>query len=133
MRVLLRIWPAAALALLAAACAPTPRPDAGTFPQALSGLGTEPFWGVRIEGTTVSYTNPQTPTPHSTTVTRREASGRLELAGTLDGRSLRITVAPQACSDGMSDRTYPFTLTLALGEQMLEGCAYPTGMPLPPA
>ena len=33
-------------------------------------------------------------------------------------------VTPGECSDGMSDRTYPFTVTLLLGEEQRTGCAW---------
>ncbi len=33
-----------------------------------------------------------------------------------------MTVTPLACSDGMSDRSYPFTVTLKLGEDLRNGC-----------
>ena len=35
-----------------------------------------------------------------------------------------MMVTPLACSDGMSDRTYPFTVTLGIGEDKRNGCAW---------
>jgi uncharacterized membrane protein len=34
-----------------------------------------------------------------------------------------------ACSDGMSDREYPFTVTLQVGEEKRMGCAWTDKMP----
>ena len=35
-----------------------------------------------------------------------------------------MTVTRLACSDGMSDRTYPFTVTLEIGDDKRNGCAW---------
>jgi uncharacterized membrane protein len=114
------------LALGASGCASTPAADNG-FPQALSGLGTEPFWNVEIAGGTVTYASADKPTPRSAPVFRHAAEGVLTMSGTLGKEALRLTVRRGACSDGMSDRRYPFALDLTLGSRALHGCAYPTG------
>ena len=41
--------------------------------------------------------------------------GGLSYSGTIDGRSFDMAVTPAECSDGMSDRTYPFVVTLRIG------------------
>ena len=40
-----------------------------------------------------------------------------------------MTVTPGACSDGMSDRTYPYTVTLKIGDDTREGCAWTDAQP----
>jgi uncharacterized membrane protein len=114
------------LALGVSGCVSTPAADDG-FPQALSGLGTEPFWNVEIAGGTVTYASADEPTPRSAPVVRHTAEGVLTMSGTLAGEALHLTVRRQPCSDGMSDRRYPFALDLTLGSRLLHGCAYPTG------
>ena len=38
--------------------------------------------------------------------------------------SLTVTLKMGACSDGMSDRTYPFAVTLQVRGEKREGCAW---------
>ena len=40
-----------------------------------------------------------------------------------------MTVTPLSCSDGMSDRTYPFTVTLEIGEETRNGCGWTDRQP----
>jgi uncharacterized membrane protein len=48
----------------------------------------------------------------------------LSFSGELAGASFEMTVTPLECSDGMSDRTYPFTVTLEIGEDLRKGCGW---------
>jgi uncharacterized membrane protein len=123
---------AAALAILCSACAPsgqapgqtpasTPAPT--RFPAKFFGLGTEPFWNIAVDGTTLTWTSADAPGERRIAVTRREEAGRLHLAGTLDGKALSATAWPETCSDGMSDRSYPYTLTVMLDGRKRMGCA----------
>ena len=78
---------------------------------ALRAVGTEPFWGARIEGRCVTYSHPEDQA--GTRVwTRYSASGNGGTwIGALLGRRfvLRTRAAP-GCSDGMSDRRYPIAV-----------------------
>ena len=47
----------------------------------------------------------------------------------LDGARFDMTVTPGECSDGMSDRTYPYTVTLAIGQQTRLGCGWTDAEP----
>lgn len=87
-------------------------------------VGTEPFWGGQALGHTLTYTTPDNPA--GTTVSVRRFGGRngLGLSGTLANRTLDMTVTPGNCSDGMSDRRFPFTVTLKLGDEVREGCGW---------
>lgn len=135
------VLPALALAVLVlAACsqaeAPVPPPVEPEPAPVLSGvdlarpvraLGTEPFWSVELTGTEMVYTAPEPPEQRApqpvpvvqgTTVTYD--------AETADGTGLRVTLVATECSDGMSDRTYPLTAMVKLGDQELTGCAAST-------
>ena len=57
------------------------------------------------------------------------SAGGLGFSGTLDGAAFDMTVTPGACSDGMSDRTYPYTVTLKIGDDTREGCAWTDAQP----
>lgn len=87
--------------------------------------GTEPFWSGEISGTTLRWTTPENQTGTVLTVKRFAGRNGLSFSGTLEGKSFDMTVTPDpACSDGMSDRTYPFNVTVRIGEDMRNGCAW---------
>jgi len=92
----------------------------------LRAVGTEPFWGARIEGRCVTYSHPEdqagtrvwtryTPVPNGGTWSGALGGQRFEL---------RIRAAP-GCSDGMSDRRYPIAVDLLVGGERRQGCAEP--------
>ena len=43
--------------------------------------------------------------------------------------SLTVSIAPGACSDGMSDRRYVYVAEVRVGREVLKGCAYRPGSP----
>ena len=73
-------------------------------------------FSTQIEGTTIA-------------VERFGGRGGLTFSGTLDGASFDMMVTPAECSDGMSDRTYPFNVTLQLGPETRYGCAWSDARP----
>jgi uncharacterized membrane protein len=81
---------------------PTPAPAAPPpAPAAYAGdfdvRGTEPFWAVEI----------------------REGGST-----TVDGQALAVTLREDAaCSDGMSDRAYPYAAVVVFGSETWRGCA----------
>jgi uncharacterized membrane protein len=87
-------------------------------------LGTEPFWSGEARGTTLTYTTPATPAGTKVAVHRFAGRNGLGLSGTLGDKMLDMTVTPGACSDGMSDRRFPFIVTLKLGEEVRMGCGW---------
>jgi uncharacterized membrane protein len=92
----------------------------------LRAVGTEPFWGARIEGRCVTYSHPddQQGTRVWTRFTGSAADG--SWSGSLKGSPfvLRTRAAP-GCSDGMSDNRYPIAVTLTVGGEQRSGCAQP--------
>src|SRR5688572_22689176 len=93
----------------------------------LRAVGTEPFWGAKIEGRCVTYSHPED--QQGTRVWTRYTPGRGgggTWTGTLGGRPFVLRARPQAgCSDGMSDRRYPFAVELTVGGEERQGCAEP--------
>jgi uncharacterized membrane protein len=87
-------------------------------------VGTEPFWGGEVKGGTLNYTTPATPDGTRIDVSRFAGRNGLGLSGKLAERTFDMTVTPGHCSDGMSDRSFPFTVTLKLGEEVREGCGW---------
>ncbi len=91
--------------------------------------GTEPFWGGSIEGKTAHYSTAENVEGTDFPVTRFAGNHGLGFSGTIDGMAWDMTVTPGTCSDGMSDRTYPFTVTLMIGADRREGCAWTESRP----
>jgi uncharacterized membrane protein len=135
-----RILPAmAVLAGLSGLSACTDKSDgAGTQTAAYDGIaddevismiGTEPFWGIKIEGDYATYSTPENIAGTAFAVSRFAGNSGLGFNGKLDGEAVTITVTPGKCSDGMSDRNFPFTATVKLGESTLGGCGYTSAQP----
>lgn len=130
------------LLLLLAACHPggagTGVPGDPNDPQPYDGIavddelrfaGTEPFWGGRVKGGTLTYTTPENAGGSTIAVSRFAGRGGLSFSGRLDGQGFDMMVTEGACTDGMSDRGYPFTVTLRIGEEQRSGCAWSAAHP----
>lgn len=128
----------AASALLAlAACQSGPEGPAGTTRESpgeafsaigpnetIKFVGTEPFWGGEAATGSLTYSTPENQDGTTIAVERFAGNNGLGFSGTLDGQTFDMTVTPGECSDGMSDRTYPFTVTLKIGPEQRNGCAW---------
>ncbi len=86
--------------------------------------GTEPFWGGQSAGGMLTYSTPENIAGSTISVERFAGNNGVSLAGELDGAAFDLVVTPGDCSDGMSDRAYPFVATLKLGEETRFGCAW---------
>lgn len=91
--------------------------------------GTEPFWGGQVGRGALTYSTPENPDGTTIAVERFAGRGGLSFAGALEGADLEMTVTPLECSDGMSDRTYPFTVTLKIGDDLRNGCGWTERQP----
>ena len=87
-------------------------------------VGTEPFWGGNVRGGELVYSTPENQAGDTIAVRRFAGNNGLGFSGSLNGGAFDMTVTPGRCSDGMSDRTYPFTVTLKLGDEQRNGCAW---------
>jgi len=90
----------------------------------IQAIGTEPFWAVVVKGDRLTYTTPEDQTGMAVPVQRFAGNSGLAFNGTLAGQPLDLLVTKGDCSDGMSDRRYPFTATLKIGEDQRSGCAW---------
>ncbi|MGX7896936.1 COG3650 family protein [Tsuneonella sp. HG222] len=86
--------------------------------------GTEPFWGGESSGDTLTYSTPEDIDGTAIAVQRFAGRNGLSLSGELAGQPFTMAITPGECSDGMSDRTYPFTVTLQVEGQQRQGCAW---------
>lgn len=130
--------PILAAMLFVAACTPGQNdgidPEGKTFdavdPQEVVTLiGTEPFWNLRIEAGEGVWATPDNQPGTRFPATRFAGNNGLGFTGTVDGQPLTATLTPGECSDGMSDRRFPFVATIALGGETFKGCGYTTGQP----
>ena len=89
-------------------------------------IGTEPFWGARVEGRCVTYSTPED--QDGTRIWTRFNPGPDGgvWVGSLDGKPFKlVTRLRQGCSDGMSDRSYPLDAMLTVRGEERSGCAAP--------
>lgn len=128
----------AALALAAAACTPAQTdgidPEGKPFdkvaPQeAVTMLGTEPFWNLAVAGEEGQWTTPDNQPGTRFAVKRFAGNGGLGFSGAVDGKPLTATLTPGQCSDGMSERSFPYVATIALGGETSRGCGYTDSQP----
>jgi uncharacterized membrane protein len=107
------------------AATPAAPPGGGPFsPSGYALNGTEPFWGGTVTGTRVRYMTPEN--QFGSVVETARTLGATEVyRGSLGGRPFVLTLSRSPCSDGMSDRAYPFTALLQVGGEARRGCAEP--------
>jgi uncharacterized membrane protein len=91
--------------------------------------GTEPFWGGQAAGQTLTYQTPDDQQGQRLTVERFAGRNGISFSGDLDGKPFVLAVTPGKCSDGMSDRAYPFTVTLQVRDEQRQGCAWTDRQP----
>ena len=92
-------------------------------------LGNEPFWGGEASGDKLIYKTPEN--IDGTTIEIERFAGRngLSLSGDIEDAPFDMAITPGECSDGMSDRTYPFTVTLQVSGEQRSGCAWTESKP----
>ena len=91
--------------------------------------GTEPFWGGEVSGDTLTYRTPDDQQGRPIAITRFAGRNGLSFSGDLDGKPLVLAITPGRCSDGMSDRAYPFAATLQVRGEQRQGCAWTERQP----
>jgi uncharacterized membrane protein len=117
---------AIAVALIAAAA------PAAAQQMRLVCLGNEPFWNLEVGRATAKYSAPDA-TVVLVPSNARHAAGmpgdnfRVYELRRADGKgvvTLVVTRPKEACSDGMSDRTYAYHAVVILAEDVRAGCCY---------
>lgn len=139
MRAMRNIGTAASLGCLALVAACQPAAESGAASQAafdaiaenetIRLIGTEPFWGGTVENRRLLYTTPENQAGEAIAVKRFAGNSGLAFSGTRGGKPLDLTVTRGTCSDGMSDRNYPYTATLRLDAEQRSGCAWTDRQP----
>jgi uncharacterized membrane protein len=111
----------------------TERPDAwtpGALPESLSCFGTEPFWSLRRRAETMVFETPEgARTLAIAAALDTGIAGDVRRAVELADGIIRATatIAPGACSDGMSDRRFGLATMVVIAEgggapRLLTGC-----------
>ncbi|MDQ3143307.1 MAG: hypothetical protein M3Q57_00305 [Pseudomonadota bacterium] len=94
----------------------------------LRAIGTEPFWGARIEGRCVIYSTPEDQAGTRIWTKFNPGPDGGIWSGALGGRQFELRTRPApppGCSDGMSDNRYPQSVTLRVRGETRTGCAKP--------
>ena len=92
----------------------------------LRAVGTEPFWGARVEGRCVTYSHPEDPSGTRVWTKFSGTAANGTWSGALHGQPFVMRTRPEAgCSDGMSDNRYPIAVSLTVEGQQRSGCAAP--------
>jgi uncharacterized membrane protein len=91
--------------------------------------GTEPFWGGEATGGSLTWQTPENQAGTRIAITRFAGRNGMGLSGTLGGAPFEMAVSQARCSDGMSDRNYPFTVTVSTGGKTLSGCGWTDAHP----
>ncbi|WP_269514929.1 COG3650 family protein [Brevundimonas subvibrioides] len=109
-----------------------PAPETVTAPVVIGGvdlarpvrvLGTEPFWAIDIADQDLVLTRPDGAEVKAPVASPIVTGTTAVYTGTTDsGQTVVLTLIATECSDGMSDRLYPLTARVELGEETLNGC-----------
>lgn len=92
-------------------------------------VGTEPFWGGQASGTSLVYSTPEDQEGTEYAIERFAGRGGLAFSGTMGETPFEMMITPLRCSDGMSDRMYPFTVTLQIAQEIRSGCGWTDDQP----
>lgn len=123
---MLRKFVLASALLLTACTSGEPSPADSPLSNDLRILGTEPFWAIDISKTTNSavYSRAgETDVALGFPKETRGRDGEVVLTSTSPQGDVVMTIRKENCSDGMSDRTYPWEAEVAIKGEKLKGCA----------
>ncbi|MEO0062059.1 MAG: hypothetical protein RLZZ08_619 [Pseudomonadota bacterium] len=87
--------------------------------------GTEPFWDGEAAHGTLRWSSPENIEGVTFPVTRFAGRGGASFSGKLGDEPFTLMVTEAQCGDGMSDRKYPFTVSVEIGtDDLLTGCGW---------
>jgi uncharacterized membrane protein len=89
-------------------------------------VGNEPFWSLSISKQGIVYRTPDAKPRTFAYVAPISAQGRMPdtvRVYRLQGNNTLVLRKVEACSDTMSDKVYPYSATLILGNVVRDGCA----------
>jgi uncharacterized membrane protein len=87
-------------------------------------IGTEPFWGIRIDSTGIRFSTPEDTAGRRFPLVVPVSSGdTLRWVGVAERDSFDISIWGATCSDGMSDQVYAFAAAVRIAGTDYRGCA----------
>ena len=104
----------------APADAPASAPPGPDFSGDFNLVGTEPFWGGRIQDDGLTLTRAGQPDVRAPNPGVHVEGG----AGVWSAGALVIRLRSEPCTDGMSDRRYDYRAEATINGQTLSGCAF---------
>ena len=97
-----------------ASCAPLPPPP----PPPYHALGTEPFWNLLIDEHNLTFVQPE-----AAPITQPTPKVIVGFAGEIyQTPRIGVNIVHGACSDGMSDRSYPDKVQVTVDGRQFSGC-----------
>lgn len=85
--------------------------------------GNEPFWSVKVEGNTLTYSTPELQPGRAMQAQRVTHAKGVGFTGQDQGRDFNLDIQGTACEDTMSGEAFEFTAVFQYGERTLTGCA----------
>lgn len=86
-------------------------------------VGTEPFWGIRVEGERLHFTTVEDQAGRHLTGTPEVRDDGVRYTGSDGATAFELDITRGQCSDGMSDTVYAFQATFRYGATRYGGCA----------
>ncbi len=88
------------------------------------GIGNEPFWSIEVNNTdSISFQLSEWQKPVTMKITSSQnIKDSIVYSGQSDSSSLRLTVLPYFCSDGMSDYVYRNKVSVLYNNHIYNGC-----------
>lgn len=91
-------------------------------------LGNEPFWNVQVseKENLIDFFSPLEEKQYHFVYTKPEEKGKSKIytsENTVDGHKIKVTITTGNCSDGMSEREYPYSSKVVLDGTTYTGCA----------
>jgi uncharacterized membrane protein len=95
-------------------------------------IGTEPFWALDIDSTGLRFKTPDdTMGIHWPPLTPVVRSDTLRWLGETERAAVEVRIWPGRCSDGMSDRVWPYEAAVRVERTNYRGCAESRARPQP--
>lgn len=91
--------------------------------------GTEPFWGGHVGAGRLVFEAPDNPKGEAFRVRRTAQRRAISFNGTMSLGAFEMVVTRKLCSDGMSDRDFPFEVTVSFAGRTLQGCGWTVRRP----
>ena len=83
--------------------------------------GNEPFWGLKLHANNIVFTREQQDT-HLNPVSPHQQGNTFKYDTQTNGQAVTIVVKKEKCSDGMSDISYPYSVSYSGTNQTYSGC-----------